>query len=218
MKKISIITGHYGSGKTNISANMAIGLAKEHKKVTVVDLDIVNPYFRTADFKELFGRYNIELVSPMYANTNLDIPSISFDLERIAGDEGHLIVDVGGDDDGAVALGRYAEAFSRFSEDIDFYYTVNMYRYPNGEFYEAKELLYDIEKASRMKASAIINNSNIGTETTREDILASFDFAEDLSSELSLPVAFTTAPEFCRSKELDGRVKYVNIYVKPIWQ
>ena len=83
-KKINIITGHYGSGKTNVSVNMALDLAAKGEKVTVVDLDIVNPYFRTADFKELFGKHDISLTVPTYANSNLDIPALGFDMNGIA--------------------------------------------------------------------------------------------------------------------------------------
>lgn len=81
-RKINIITGHYGSGKTNVSVNMALDLAEKGEKVTVVDLDIVNPYFRTADFKELFGEHNISLTVPTYANSNLDIPALGFEIGR----------------------------------------------------------------------------------------------------------------------------------------
>ena len=95
-RKINIITGHYGSGKTNVSVNMALDLAEKGEKVTVVDLDIVNPYFRTADFKELFGEHNISLTVPTYANSNLDIPALGFDMNGIADREGYIIIDVGG--------------------------------------------------------------------------------------------------------------------------
>lgn len=217
MKKINIITGHYGSGKTNVSANLAIKLADLGNKVTVVDLDIVNPYFRTADFAELFKGHKIELVKSMYANSNLDIPAISFDLERIATDDGYLIIDVGGDDDGATALGRYAEAFRQFVDDTEFFYVVNCFRYLTHEPSEAVELLYAIEGTSRMKATAIINNSNLGCETTKEHILNSIPYAEEISRAVNLPIAFTTAPSTIACAELDGKVEYVDIYVKQIW-
>jgi len=152
MKKINIITGHYGSGKTNIAVNMAIDLAKQGEKTAIVDLDIVNPYFRSADFEELFSGCGVELVKPLYANTNLDIPAISFDLERIVKDDGYVIIDVGGDDDGAVALGRYAGFLSAFEDDLDFFYVVNKFRYLKGEEGEALELLWKIEAASRLRA------------------------------------------------------------------
>ena len=151
MKKITVVTGHYGSGKTNFSANLAIKLAGEGKKVTVADLDIVNPYFRSADFAELFREKNVTLAAPMFANTNLDIPAISFDLERIAEEDGYLIVDVGGDEDGAAALGRYANGFSAHSDNIEVVYVVNMYRYLTGTAEGAVQFMNEIAYASRLK-------------------------------------------------------------------
>lgn len=216
MKKISIITGHYGCGKTNISANLAIKLS-ENNKVTVVDLDIVNPYFRTADFTDIFSGHNIELVKSIYANTNLDIPAISFDLERICSDDGYCIIDVGGDDDGATALGRYAEAFARFKDDIEFYYVINACRYFENEKDEALALLYDIENASHMKATAIINNTNLGKETTEQLIIDNLSYVEGIAKKANLPVRMVTAPSFLRSDRLDKIVNYTDIYVKPIW-
>ena len=125
MKKITIITGHYGSGKTNLAVNLALQLADAGEKVTIVDFDIVNPYFRTADFAKLFEERGVTLAASMYANTSLDIPAISFDMERMAYEPGYLIVDVGGDDAGAIGLGRYAEGFSAYAPDqLDLWYVV----------------------------------------------------------------------------------------------
>lgn len=217
MKKINIITGHYGCGKTNVSANMAVELSR-HNKVTVVDLDIVNPYFRTADFTEMFKGYNIELVKSMYANTNLDIPAISFDLERICTDDGYCIIDVGGDDDGATALGRYAEAFGNFKDDIEFYYVINACRYFNDEQDEALSMLKDIEFASHMKVTKLINNTNLGKETTADIVLDNISYVDKISDKCGLSVEFVTAPRFLKSPRLDKIVKYVDIYVKPIWE
>lgn len=218
VKKITIITGHYGSGKTNVSVNLALELAKSGEKVTVVDLDIVNPYFRTADFKELFEQNGVTLVSSMYANTNLDIPAISFDVERIATEDGYLIIDVGGDDAGATALGRYHEPFMRFKDNIDMLYVINCYRYMTRFSSEALELFEEIEKTARFKHTGIINNSNLGTMTTKETVLNSFKFAKEVCDGTGLPLIFNTAPKSIACNELDGKVKYVDIFVKPIWE
>lgn len=217
MKKITIITGHYGSGKTNISVNLALELASKGEKVTVVDLDIVNPYFRTADFKELFEKNGVTLVSSMYANTNLDIPAISFDIERIAREPGYLIIDVGGDDAGATALGRYHEPFMKFKDDIDMLYVINGYRYMTRFPEEALELFYEIEQTARFKHTGIINNSNLGNMTTKDTVLDTLDFANKVSEGAKLPLLFTTAPKEIACDELDGKVKYIDVYVKPIW-
>lgn len=216
MKKINIVTGHYGSGKTNFSANLAVSLAEKGEKVTVADLDIVNPYFRSADFAGLFGSRGITLAAPMYANSNLDIPAISFDLERIASEEGFLVVDVGGDDAGAIALGRYAKTFSEISSDIDMLYVVNCRRFLTQTAEEALELMYEIEAAANMKHTAIVNNTNLLYETTTDVIEQSEKFAREISEKSGLPIAYTCVP-LGISAEVTNPFP-AEIYVKKIWE
>lgn len=216
MKKINIVTGHYGSGKTNFSANLALKLADSGEKVTVVDLDIVNPYFRSADFGKLFEGRDIELVAPMYANSNLDIPAISFDLERIASDGGYVVIDVGGDDAGAIALGRYAEAFSRCSEKIDMLYVVNCRRFLTRTACEALELMYEIETAAQMKHTAIVNNTNLLYETTAEVLENSEKFAAEIAEKAGLPIAYTCVPMGIKANVTEPFP--VEIYVKKPWE
>lgn len=213
-RKINIITGHYGSGKTNVSVNMALDLAEKGEKVTVVDLDIVNPYFRTADFKELFGEHNISLTVPTYANSNLDIPALGFDMNGIADREGYIIIDVGGDDEGAKALGRYRKVFEKY--DTQMLYVINRCRYLTKEHAEALQLMYEIENASGMKCDGIINNTNLGRETDRNIVLGSVAYADEVCREAGLPLVAVTA----EAGYLDGIDKAypVNIYVKKLWE
>lgn len=218
MKRITIITGHYGSGKTNLAVNLAVRAANEGKKTAVVDLDIVNPYFRTADFSKLFNRLGIRLVAPDFANSNLDIPSLQFDVEQLAAGDDALIIDVGGDDAGAVALGRYSQALLEFKDDIEMYYVVNQRRYFTSSSDEAVSLMHDIEKASRMRHTAIVNNTNLGCETTQEIIEASKDFAEDVSRKTGVPIAFTVYPVNCAELADGNDVFPAEIYVKPPWE
>lgn len=218
MKKITIVTGHYGSGKTNLSVNLAVKAAEEGKKVAVVDLDLVNPYFRTADFKQLFEDMGIKLIAPDFANTNLDVPSIQFDVEQLAASEDCLIIDVGGDDAGATALGRYAEALlEMLPGDIDMFYVINQRRTLTSNAEEAVTLMYEIEQASRMKHTAIVNNTNLGCETTAEIIEESADFADRVAEKTGLPLAFTTCPE--EQCPLTGRddILPIKVYVKLPW-
>lgn len=221
MKKITIITGHYGSGKTNISVNLALELAKTGSKVTVVDLDIVNPYFRTADFTELFAQNGIELISSMYANSNLDIPAISFDVERLCREDGYVIIDVGGDDAGATALGRYKEAFDDFKSDdiIDMIYVINCCRYLTRTPQEALELMYEIEETARFKHTGIINNSNLGTETTIDTAINAVKFGKEVSQKSGLPVVFNSYPAESDKPVAEGvNFKPIVNYIKPIWE
>ncbi len=216
MKKITIVTGHYGSGKTNFTANLAIKTAGEGKKVTVADLDIVNPYFRSADFSELFRQHGVTLAAPMYANTNLDIPAISFDLERIAEEEGDLIIDVGGDDAGAMALGRYVNGFNAYIDDIEVLYVVNMYRYLTETPEDAMQYMAEIQYTSRMKHTAIVNNSNLAEETTKAVIEESVGYAEKISGMSGLPVMYTVV-----TGGIDADVPNrfdAQVYVKKLWE
>lgn len=217
MKKITIVTGHYGTGKTNLSVNLAVNAASEGRSAAVVDLDLVNPYFRTADFRELFAEKNIKLIAPDFANSNLDVPSIQFDIEQLAASEDCLIIDVGGDDAGAFALGRFSEALSKYGDDVEMLYVVNQRRSLTETPEEAAALMYEIENASRMKVSAIVNNTNLGCETTAEIVEESEEFASAVAEMTGLPLKFTTCPEeLCELLDIE-ELYPVKVYVKPIW-
>lgn len=216
MKKITVVTGHYGSGKTNFSANLALKAAGEGNKVTVADLDLVNPYFRSADFRELFSDNNVALAAPMYANTNLDIPAMSFDLERIAEEEGKLIVDVGGDDAGATAVSRYADGLAAYGDELEMIYVVNMYRYLTGTPEEAVEFMNEISAAARLKHTAIVNNSNLADETSAEVIEKSVLYAEKVCELTGLPLLYTVVP---KGMKLNVPNPFeASVYVKKIWE
>ena len=215
LKKYTIITGHYGSGKTNFAANLAVKAAEEGEKVTVVDLDIVNPYFRSADFAELFAEKGITLAAPLYANTNLDIPALSFNIEDFMSAEGKVIVDVGGDDSGASALARYREFLLQNSDDIEGIGVINMYRYLTGTADEAVEFMREIENASGIPMSAIVNNSNLGEETTAETIESSTTYADEVCRLTGLPLKYTV--DTSAGAEVKNRFP-AEIYVKKIWE
>lgn len=218
MKRITVITGHYGCGKTNLSVNLAVKAAEKWEKVTVVDLDLVNPYFRTADFKKLFEEKGINLIAPDFANTNLDVPSVQFDIELLAAGDGCLIIDVGGDDAGAFALGRYAQALNNHIDELEMLYVINQRRNLTETADEAVSLMYEIEAASRMKHTAVVNNTNLGCETTSEIIAQSENFADEVSAKTGLPLAFTTCPEdLCSSLE-NNDILPIKVFVKPLWE
>ena len=197
-KKIIVVTGHFGSGKTNFSTALALKLAEEGKRVTVVDFDLVNPYFRTADFKEAFAKRGIILRAPDYANTNVDIPSVQFDLGGLAAEEGHLIIDVGGDEDGAVALGRYAHVLNSYAQtgELDMLGVVSFRRYLTRSAKDAEFYLRGIERASRMKLTHLVNNTNLGMETDAAMIAESMPEFEALCGSMGLPAACVTVPDF----------------------
>ncbi|MBR3767113.1 MAG: hypothetical protein IKL10_02615 [Clostridia bacterium] len=204
MKRISILAGHYGSGKTNIAVNMALKMKSEGFDTVIADLDIVNPYFRTKDSLERLDAAGIKLISSEYANSNVDIPAIPQDMYSIIDDkERYYIVDLGGDDRGAYALGRYADKIKE-ENSFEFYFVFNMYRPLTPDAESAFEVMGEIERACNMKFTAIINNSNIGELTRENMVLTSVEECSKLSLMSSLPVKFTTVSSSLYNK-LSGK-------------
>jgi len=189
-KRLTVVTGHYGSGKTNFSVNLALDIARDGHKCAVTDLDIVNPYFRTADFRDMFGEKGIEIFAPVYANSNLDIPSLNIPLESLLNSGCHIVIDVGGDDEGAKALGRFAPLING-TDDKDVLYVINKYRYLTKEADDTALLMREIEKSGSVRCTGIVNNSTLGRQTTAADVEASLPFAEKVSELTGLPIAAT---------------------------
>ena len=191
-KRVSLFAGHYGSGKTNIAVNYAFLLKKMGKEVTVADLDIVNPYFRTKDSEKELSEAGIPLISSAFANSNVDLPALPQELySLVERQDRYAVLDIGGDDRGALALGRYVP-FILEENNYEMFFVVNFYRPLTTTAEEAMEVMHEIEDACKMRFTAIINNSNIGNETTARDVLATFEETEKLSRLSGLPVRMTT--------------------------
>lgn len=205
-KRITLLCGHYGSGKTNIAVNMALDLKKKTDKVMIADLDIVNPYFRTKDSREDFDREGIRLICSSYANTNLDVPALPQEIYAIIDDPSyHVIIDVGGDDVGSVALGRISKAIAD-ENNYDMYLVVNCYRPLTRDVKSTLQVRDEIEEASRLKFTGVINGSNLAAETAAEDVLASMDYARETAKAAGLPLA-ATAIDKALFDELNGKIE-----------
>lgn len=187
--KLNIICGHYGSGKTNIAVNLALELKKQspERPVFVADLDIVNPYFRTADAAELLRQNGVEPLLPEFANTNVDIPSLPPHMMSILqGQEDAVsVLDVGGDD-GSVVLGMYHKYIR--ASGYDMYYIINRYRPLTASAEDALACMRDIEAASGLTCTKIINNSSLGAETTAGDVADSVMYARECAKLCGLPL------------------------------
>ena len=194
-KRLTLFAGHYGSGKTNIAVNYALKLASEGKKVCIADLDIVNPYFRTKDSAKDLEAAGVDLISPQFANSNVDLPALPAEAYRLVTDrQTYGIMDIGGDDRGAYALGRYVPSILE-ENNYRMIFVANCYRPLTRTPEEALEVMREIEEACKLRFTDIINNSNLGTETTAETVLASRDYMQKLSTLSGLPIFATTAVE-----------------------
>lgn len=192
-KRLTLFAGHYGSGKTNIAVNYALHLAGQGKKVCIADLDIVNPYFRTKDSARELAAAGVDLISPQFANTNVDLPALPAEAYRLVTDRQTFgIMDIGGDDRGAYALGRYVPSILE-ENNYRMAYVANCYRPLTRTAEDALEVMREIETACGLRFTCIINNSNLGTETTPETVLNSLDFIQRLSELSGLPVFLHTA-------------------------
>lgn len=190
-RRITVFAGHYGSGKTNIAVNYS-ALIREAtgKKVALADLDIVNPYYRAKDSTDRLEKLGIRMISSPFANSNVDLPALPSEAYSIIDDEETFAVcDVGGDDRGAYALGRYREGILK--GDYEMLMVVNMYRPLTRTVEEVLEMKAEIEAAAGIPFTGIVNNSNIGPLTTKEDVVKSFDFIAEISKETGLPLRFT---------------------------
>ena len=218
-KRINIVTGHYGSGKTNLAVNMALDIALGGKKTCLVDLDIVNPYFRASDQKKVLEAAGVRVIAPVYAGSNLDIPALPGEVNAVFDDRSYtVILDVGGDDAGAAALGRYSGMILK-ENDYEHFYVINARRALTQSPAEAVSILREIEAAGRVPVTALVNNTNLSVETDDQVIAASMDFAQRASDLTGLPVAFASVRKDIagRLHDLKMDIYPVDIYVKLPW-
>ncbi|CAM3784230.1 hypothetical protein [Mesobacillus thioparans] len=218
---ITIITGHFGSGKTELCINLALEAAMETERVAVADLDIVNPYYRARDARAMFLDKGIELIAPAERLAAADLPIVPGDLGRVIYDPSYnLIVDAGGDKDGAMALGQFYNDWKELKPEVLFILNANR---PYVSTLEgAMDTLKKIEKASRLKITGIINNSNVGNETTMEDVTKGLQLSSALCDQLGIPLLYTVVPRHLATEAVDietaSRVKVISRYLKLPWE
>lgn len=224
-REFYIVCGHYGCGKSNFSLNLAIDRAKAGRKVTLVDLDLVNPYFLSSGYKEKLENMGITVIAPMFANTNVETPGFPVNLNMVFETTADVIMDVGGDDAGSVILGRFHKQLAE--TDYTMLYLVNRYRNLTATAEETMEIMQEIESASRCKVNAIVNNSHLKYDTTWEIVENSLGYADEISKCCNLPLWATTIPTYLykddRVRGLTEQYKDikwypVEIYVRAPWE
>ena len=189
-QRIKIVVGHYGSGKTEIALNMARSVAQAGYPVTLVDVDVVNPFFRSAERGAWLAEHGIELIAPPYALTGVDIPALPAQVFSVFSRlERRAIFDVGGDDAGAVALGQYRAQFE--ASGYELLYVVNAFRPRSDNAEEVVEIIGRIARRSRLQPTGLINNANLAGETTAAELERGAALLHEVGARTGLPIVAT---------------------------
>ena len=218
LKPLTLVTGHYGVGKTNVTINFALDMAAAGKQVTVVDLDIVNPYFRTSDYTQLLEDSGIEVIAPLFAGTTLDSPALSAQLGGVFDRDGYVLIDAGGDDVGATALGRYRHQINE--RDHDMLSVVNAKRNLTLQAHEALEVMRQIESVCGVQTTGIVNNTHLQSLTTYETICSGETFGSECAHLADIDLVCVTVPADLDCVDLATPAEKLyptQIYVRPPW-
>jgi len=217
--RITIFTGHFGSGKTEVSVNYAFQLAMSGRKTVIVDLDIVNPFFRTADAKKPLEDKGIKVITPVYANTNVDVPSLPGEINSVFEDRSyHVVLDVGGDDLGARVLSRYNEEIS--AEDHIHYFVVNTRRPMTRTPDEIEQMVNEIQNSARLKVDSFVNNANLLGASSPDIIAEASGIMGEVSGRLGIPVGIISGMEevlrnYAGDPDIDRL--YLDKYIRLPW-
>jgi len=217
--RITIITGHYGTGKTEFSVNLALALAAEGESVMLADLDIVNPYFRSRERKDLLQQAGVKVISSSQACSNADVPSLPAELLAILEDRGMRgVLDIGGDPVGARVLARFRPKITQ--EDYQLIYVLNANRPEVRTVENAVAYLRNIEAVTGLSCTGIVNNTHLCGETTEEEIRNGAELATQVSAETGLPVLCHVAIEPLAEKlsDLSEDVFPITIKMKKPWE
>ena len=218
-KNIYIFTGHFGSGKTEIAINYARFLKKQHEKVAIVDLDIVNPYFRTKDLKEDLEKEGIKVVTSAYANTNIDLPSLPAEIFGLFQDKQyHIVLDVGGDDRGATALGRYKKYLP--PERYQMFFVINTKRPLSSTTEDIVEIMHEVQTSARLQATGLINNTNLANDTTVDMLLKGQEMIQEVAAQTNVPITYITGKKEVLDKlpeDLQEKVFPIQLCLKVPW-
>ncbi|HHY83700.1 MAG TPA: ATP-binding protein [Clostridiales bacterium] len=219
-ERLILFTGHFGSGKTEIAVNYAIKSAQSGQKTILVDLDIVNPFFRSTEVKDKLEECGIKVISPNFAVTTVDIPSLPAEIYSVFADKSSKVIfDVGGDETGARALGQYFPYFRQ--EHYRMYYVINIRRPLSSTAEDIISMMQEVEQKSRLKVTHLINNTNLSYETEIHDIIEGQAIIEQVSKSVNIPIEWTAGVSELLDRlpeNIGCKLFPIEIYMKPPWQ
>lgn len=224
-ERLILFTGHFGSGKTEIAINYALKTAESGKKTILVDLDIVNPFFRSTEAKEILEAGGVKVISPNFAATALDIPSLPADIYSVFTDRtSKVIFDVGGDEIGARALGQYFPYFKKEPEpSYRMYYVINTKRPLSASKEDILFMMREVQHKSRLPVTHLINNTNLSYETEICDIIKGQALISQVSKSVEIPIAYITGVkellyQIAEHEEgLKSILFPIRLYMNPPW-
>ncbi|WP_352407580.1 ATP-binding protein [Acetoanaerobium noterae] len=219
-KRIRIIIGHYGSGKTEFSVNYAMKLKQAtSSKVAIADLDIVNVYFRSREKQVMLEEQGIKVIASSIAGNALDLPAVAADIITPLEDKSYeYVIDVGGDSVGARVLGRFKNYIE--DGDYDMFMVVNANREQTMDLEGIKRHKETIEATSRLKVTGFINNTHLIRETTLEDVLRGDKLLKEASKELGIPIRYVSAMSHIASQipdEVSGEILALDLIMRDQW-
>jgi len=194
---LQVILGHYGSGKTNLSLNLAKKLKMAGRDPVVIDLDVVNPYFRSTDYSELLEAEGVRVLGPVFGGANIDLPSLAPGIDAMiesATLEHPVILDVGGDPDGARALVRYTPAVNSIKNRLVMI-VINTRRPEAQSLEDNLRMIQYLRDTSSLAIDALIGNTHLAEFTNYETVEQSLSLLEEISQKSDLPLVAVTVPE-----------------------
>lgn len=218
-RRIRVITGHYGSGKSEFAVNYAVALAKQGKQVCLVDLDVVNPYFRPREKVEELKELGVEVISSSIGGAAIDVPAVSASfLKPLHQKELDAVIDLGGDPIGARVLSRFYKDLQE--EEIDVFFVVNAYRPETADLAGALSYLRRIEATARQTVTGLINNTHLMKSTKVEDVLLGQELTQALSKETQIPIRFVSCLETIAGElpnDIEGEIFPLQLYLREQW-
>lgn len=216
--RLTVVVGHFGSGKTEFSVNLALELAKDHP-TALADLDVVDPYFRSRECKELFDSRGIQLISSSRNCVDADVPSMPVEVMRLFDDERlYGVLDIGGDASGARVLARYRRRLKACGAEV--ICVVNANRPLTDTPEKAVSYVRSIEAAVGLPITGLVNNTHLCTETELGDILTGAKLLTEVSKETGIPIVCHMASEaLAQAAEQSVRPVFpIQVYMKKPWE